>query len=296
VLVVVALGGNALLRRGETFSIATQEANIRAACAALAPVAAAHDLVVTHGNGPQVGWLADTSADFPLDILDAETQGMIGYQIERELRAALPLGRETATVLTMVEVDPHDPAFANPTKPVGRWLNEPTARADWTVKRVGDAYRRVVPSPKPQRILQLPAIRALVERHCVVVCAGGGGIPVTGCSPVGVEAVIDKDLASSLLARELRADVLILATDVDGVYANWGEPSQRRLRRLYPDLLRAESFAAGSMRPKVEAACAFAADGGVAAIGSLDELEHLIDGSAGTTVAIDAPRAAMLVR
>ena len=243
--VVVALGGNALLKRGEPMTAERQRANIKVAAAALARVAKDHELVVSHGNGPQVGLLAlqgeaykDVEA-YPLDILGAETQGMIGYMLEQELGNQLPFEVPLATVLTMVEVDPADPAFEDPTKFVGPVYDEAKAKAlaaekGWSVKPDGQYWRRVVPSPWPKRIFELRPTKWLLDHGTVVICAGGGGVP-TMYAPdqerqlIGVEAVIDKDLATSLLARELDADLFVMATDVDGVYADFGQPTQRRL-------------------------------------------------------------------
>jgi carbamate kinase len=301
--VVVALGGNALLKRGEPMTADAQRGNVRVAAEALARVAREHQLVISHGNGPQVGLLALEAAayeevePYPFDVLGAETQGMIGYLIEQELGNYLPFEVPLATILTMVEVDPEDPAFTNPTKFVGPVYDRETAdrlAADngWVVKADGDKWRRVVPSPKPKRIFEIRPMRWLIERGVVVICAGGGGIP-TMYAPdedrrlVGVEAVIDKDLATSLLARELDADVFVMATDVDGVYADWGTPSQRRLDRTTPDELRAMDFAAGSMGPKVDAATEFAATGKRAVIGSLEQIDGLVAGTAGTNVVAD---------
>ncbi len=246
--VVVALGGNALLRRGEPMTADRQRANVQVAAGALARIAAEHELVVTHGNGPQVGLLAlqgdayEGVDPYPLDVLGAETEGMIGYLLEQELGNLLPFETPLATILTMIEVDPADPAFADPTKFVGPVYEEAEARAlaaekGWVVKPDGAKFRRVVASPRPRRIFELRPIRWLLEQGTVVICAGGGGIP-TMYAPdkertlVGVEAVIDKDLASALLARELGADVFIMATDVDGVYEGWGTPDQRRIPEL----------------------------------------------------------------
>jgi carbamate kinase len=298
--VVVALGGNALLKRGEPMTADAQRANVRVAAEALARVARDHQLVISHGNGPQVGLLALEAAAYqeveayPFDILGAETQGMIGYLIEQELGNLLPFEVPLATILTMVEVDPQDPAFTNPTKFVGPVYEKDTAdrlaaENGWVVKADGDSWRRVVPSPKPKRIFEIRPMRWLIEHGVVVICAGGGGIP-TMYAPgeerrlVGVEAVIDKDLATSLLASELDADVFVMATDVDGVYADWGTPSQRRLERTTPDELRAMDFAAGSMGPKVEAATEFAESGKRAVIGSLEQIDGLVAGTAGTNV------------
>ncbi len=301
--IVVALGGNALLRRGEPMSAAVQRRNVRAAARALAPVAAAHELVISHGNGPQVGLLALQSAAhapeqaYPLDVLDAETEGMIGYMIEQELGNRLAAGAPIATVLTMIEVDPEDPAFADPSKFIGPLYDEAearrlAARTGWALKPDGTAWRRVVVSPKPQRILELRPIRWLLDKGTVVICAGGGGIPTVRDEDGtlrGVEAVIDKDLASELLARELAADLLVMATDVDAAYVGWQTPRATGIKRAAPAALARYEFAAGSMGPKVEAACRFAAASGrPAAIGALDELAQIVAGRAGTTVVEDA--------
>jgi carbamate kinase len=299
--IVIALGGNALLKRGEPMTADHQRANVRVAAAALARVARDHELVVSHGNGPQVGLLAlqgEAYKDvegYPLDVLGAETQGMIGYLVEQELGNLLPFERPLATLLTMVEVDPDDPAFGDPTKFVGPIYDEATAKAlaadkGWAVKPDGASWRRVVPSPRPQRIFEIRPMQWLLEHGAVIICAGGGGIPTMyerGADRhlVGVEAVIDKDLASSLLARDLEADLFVMATDVEGVYADWGTPDQRRLERISPDELGAMAFAAGSMGPKVAAAVEFArATGKRAAIGSLEQIDGLVAGTAGTNV------------
>jgi len=296
-LILVALGGNALLRRGEPLSPTSQLANVQAACRALVPLAEQHRLVVTHGNGPQVGLLAletDGNGSFPLDVLGAETEGMIGYLIERELGNLLPLDKELATLLTMIEVDGDDPAFASPSKPIGQVYTKADAERlaaehGWTVKPDGAGYRRVVASPTPRRIIEIEPIRILLEHGCVVVCAGGGGIPTikeAGSTAIfGAPAVIDKDLASALLARQLDADVLVMATDVDGVYLNWGTAAQARIARADPRSLRELDFAAGSMGPKIEAACAFAeVPGRTAVIGRLENLSALVEGDEGTRI------------
>jgi carbamate kinase len=305
VRVVVALGGNALLRRGQDLTAANQRENARVACEALAPIAREHELVVAHGNGPQVGLLALQGSAYkgveayPLDVLDAQTEGQIGYILEQELGNALPFEKHIATLLTMIEVDRNDPAFANPTKPIGPMYTTEQADAlaaekDWTFKPDADGFRRVVPSPLPQRIFGIPAIRTLLEGGWIVICSGGGGIPtrytdepaVPGRRLEGVEAVIDKDLASALLAAELGADMLVIATDVDAVYADWGTPDQHPIRRATPAELAASEYAEGSMAPKVEAACMFVEKtGGTAAIGSIAEIEAVLHGDAGTTVA-----------
>jgi carbamate kinase len=298
--VVVALGGNALQRRGEPMTVDVQRANVRVACQALAPVALEHELVVSHGNGPQVGLLAlqaaaygDTEA-YPFDVLGAQTEGMIGYLIEQELGNLLPFEKPLATVLTMVEVDPDDPAFADPTKFVGPLYTAEEAERlsavkGWAVKPDGDHWRRVVPSPRPVRIFEIRPVSWLLEHGSVVVCTGGGGIP-TMYRPgtrtlVGVDAVIDKDRSSAVLARDLNADRLVIATDAAAVYVEWGTPRQRAIRAAHPDAIGALSFPAGSMGPKVEAACEFARwSGGEAVIGALPEIGELLAGTAGTRV------------
>jgi carbamate kinase len=307
VRVVVALGGNALLRRGEPLTAENQRANARLACEALAPVALEHELVVSHGNGPQVGLLALQGAaytevpGYPLDLLGAQTEGMIGYLIQQELGNVLPFEKHLATLLTQIEVDPNDPAFDVPTKPIGpvytaEEAEKLAAEKGWAFKPDGDSMRRVVPSPLPQRIFGLATIEVLLDDGAVVICAGGGGIPVmyteeavpAGRRLVGIEAVIDKDLASALLAADLKADALAIVTDVDGVYAGWGTPDQRAIRSATPEELASTEFAAGSMAPKVRAACWFAErTGGFAAIGSIHDTQALLRGEAGTRVALD---------
>lgn len=299
--IVVALGGNALLKRGEPMTADVQRSNIRIAAEALAPVAKEHELVLAHGNGPQVGLLAlqasaykDVEA-YPLDVLGAQTEGMIGYMIEQELGNLLPFEVPFATILTMVEVDPEDPAFQNPTKFVGPVYDKAEANRlnqekEWVFKQDGNKWRRVVASPLPRRIFELRPIKWLLEHHTVVICAGGGGIPTMYLPDgtrtlVGIEAVIDKDLASELLARELDADLFIIATDVDGVYLDWGKPEQRVLARATPTEMKAYNFPAGSMGPKVQAAVQFVERTGKrAAIGSLADIERIVAGTAGTNV------------
>lgn len=300
-LVVTALGGNALLRRGEALSAENQRRNVRIAAEALAPIAREHQLVITHGNGPQVGLLAlqgaayDKVETYPFDVLGAETEGMIGYMIEQELGNLLPFERPFATLLTMIEVGPADPAFSNPTKFIGPVYDQPdadrvAAEKGWTFKPDGDKWRRVVPSPLPKRVFELRPIKWLLERNTVVIAAGGGGIPTMyergkDRHLIGVEAVIDKDFASELLARELDADLFIMLTDADAVYLDWGKPGQRGIRRASPDDMREFRFPAGSMGPKVDAACIFAERTGKrAAIGALEDLPRIVAGEAGTTV------------
>jgi carbamate kinase len=299
--VLIALGGNALLRRGEPMTAERQRENVAVAAGQLATVARQHELVISHGNGPQVGLLALQSAaytavePYPLDVLGAETQGMIGYLVEQELGNRLPFEVPIATLLTMVEVDPKDPAFDNPTKFVGPVYVEAEAHrlADehgWTVKPDGASWRRVVPSPRPIRVFEINAMRWLLERGAIVICAGGGGIPTVYEKGEerrlhGVEAVIDKDLASSLLACDLGVDLFVMATDVDAVYADWGQPGQRHLDRVTPEELAGGEFAAGSMGPKVQAAREFVSvTGNRAVIGSLAQIDGLMAGTAGTSV------------
>jgi carbamate kinase len=297
VRVVVALGGNALLRRGERADAATQRGNVAVAVRAIARLARDHDVVVTHGNGPQIGLLAlqgeaySGERPYPLDVLGAETEGMLGYLLQQELTNELG-GEPVATLLTQVVVDRDDPAFGRPTKPIGPVYERSAAErlaADrgWTVAPDGDGYRRVVPSPEPRAIVELPTIRLLVESGVLVVCVGGGGIPVvrTDGRLDGVEAVIDKDLAAALLASSLEADALLLLTDVPAVEADWRTPVARPIHEASVGELRGMSFASGSMGPKVEAACRFiAAGGGFAGIGALDDAAAILRGERGTRV------------
>jgi carbamate kinase len=302
VRIVVALGGNALLKRGEPMTAEVQRRNVRVAAEALAPIAKDHELVISHGNGPQVGLLALQGAAYkpneayPLDVLGAETEGMIGYMIEQELGNLLPFEVPFATLLTMVEVDGGDPAFQDPTKFVGPVYEK--AEADriasekgWVFKQDGAKWRRVVPSPLPKRIFEIRPIRWLLERRSIVICAGGGGIP-TMYKPgadrmlIGVEAVIDKDLCSELLARELDADLLVMATDAPAVFADFGTPQQKAICHANPVGIRKFKFPAGSMGPKVDAACAFAEKTGkTAAIGSLADIAGIVSGDSGTLIA-----------
>jgi len=301
--ILVALGGNALLRRGEPMTAENQRRNVRIAAEALAPLGREHELIISHGNGPQVGLLAlqgeayTKVAAYPLDVLGAQTEGMIGYMIEQELGNILPFEQPFATILSMVEVDPADPAFRNPSKPIGPQYGEEESRRlaaekGWTMAPDGDKFRRVVASPLPQRIFQIRPVKWLLEHGCIVICAGGGGIPTMyGADGKlhGVEAVVDKDRASSLLARELEADLFIMATDAEAVYLDWGKPTQRAIRRVPPRLLDPALFAAGSMGPKVEAAVEFAMrTGKAAAIGALADVERISRGEAGTLVTGEA--------
>ena len=302
--VVAALGGNALLRRGQPMTAENQRDNVRIAARSLAElVKAGHDLVVTHGNGPQVGLLALQSAAYktgeayPLDVLNAETEGMIGYLIEQELGNLLPADRPCATLLTQIEVDPADPAFAQPSKPIGPVYSRAkaehlAAENHWSIARDGDGWRRVVASPLPKRIFEVGVIELLVTKGVVVICAGGGGIPVIvrfDGGLVGIEAVIDKDRASALLARQLGAEALLLLTDVAAVYTDWDTPRARPIRCASPDALASFDFAVGSMGPKVEAACDFAtATGGFAGIGRLEDAAAILKRCAGSIVTTKA--------
>jgi carbamate kinase len=297
--ILVALGGNALLRRGEPMTAEAQRANVRIAAGALAKIQPGNELVITHGNGPQVGLLAlqgeayRPDETFPLDVLGAETEGMIGYMIEQELGNLLPFEVPFATLLTMVEVDPDDPGFKNPTKFIGPVYGEQDAtrlkaERGWAMKQDGDKWRRVVASPEPKRIFETRPIQWLLEKGAVVIAAGGGGIPTVYDEKrklIGIEAVIDKDLCSELLARLLDADLFIMATDADGVYVDWGKPTKRAFRRASPEAMGEFKFPAGSMGPKVAAACRFAQKTGKrAAIGALDDLDAIVRGAAGTTI------------
>lgn len=300
--IVVALGGNALLKRGEPMTAEAQRANVRVAAQAMAPLGAEHELVISHGNGPQVGLLALQGAaygkveTYPLDVLGAETQGLIGYMIEQELGNLLPFEKPFATLLTMIEVDAADPAFQDPTKFIGPVYEKAeaerlAAEKGWAIKPDGDKWRRVVASPLPKRIFELRPIKWLLEKDSVVICAGGGGIPTfydEDRKLHGIEAVIDKDLASELLARDLDADLFIMATDAEAVYVDFGKPSQKGIHRASPAALASYEFPAGSMGPKVDAACQFAeATGKTAAIGALADLPGIVAGTKGTLVSRD---------
>lgn len=304
-LVVAALGGNALLKRGEPLTAEIQRKNVKTAALSLAGIVrAGHDLVVTHGNGPQVGLLALQGASYkpdeayPLDVLGAETEGMIGYMIEQELENALGHDRPVATLLTQVVVDPKDPAFEKPTKFVGPVYDRDEAErraagAGWSIAPDGDKWRRVVPSPKPLEIPDMRVLKLLLGQGVVVVCAGGGGIPVLrreDGSMVGIEAVIDKDAASALLARQLGADALLLLTDVDAVYRDFGTDQSTPLSELTVAEARALDMPAGSMGPKLQAACDFAQDGGFSGIGRLQDAVAILKGCKGTRVSASLVR------
>ncbi|MEE4219180.1 MAG: carbamate kinase [Xanthomonadales bacterium] len=297
--IVVALGGNALLQRGQEMTAENQMINIQVAAKALAKLAQEHEIVIVHGNGPQVGLLAlQASAyksvePYPLDVLGAETVGQIGYMIEQQLGNLMPVTQKYATLLTQIEVDPNDPAFDNPTKFIGPVYSKEEAEKieaekGLIFKQDGEYYRRVVASPLPQRIFEISVIKLLIEHGTIVICAGGGGIPTvynTDGTLSGIEAVIDKDRAASLLAREINADALLVLTDVDSVYLDWGGENQKSIRRISPNEIAGYKFPDGSMGPKVEAACEFARQtGGIACIGNLADAQEMLAGTAGTTV------------
>jgi carbamate kinase len=297
--IVAALGGNALLQRGERPDAAIQQAHVARAADALAPLAREHELVLSHGNGPQVGLLAMESGldpalagPYPLDALGAQTQGMIGYWLMQAIQNAVP-GRPVACLVSRTLIRGDDPAFAAPTKFVGAVYPKAQARQlaaerGWQVRQDGTGWRRVVPSPEPLELIDLPAVTLLLASGAIVICTGGGGVPVTrdGAGRLrGAEAVVDKDLTAGLLARAVEADILLLLTDVDGIQAGYGTPRARPLRNTTPDELRSLSFPAGSMGPKVEAVCRFVAGTGrMAVIGRLEDAEAMAAGKAGTVV------------
>ncbi|NBE50292.1 carbamate kinase [Streptomyces boluensis] len=301
--IVVALGGNALARRGEPMTADHLRANVKASCEALAGLAGEHEVVITHGNGPQVGLLAlqnlayQDVAAYPLDILGAETQGMIGYVIQQELTNALGGAREVAALLTTTEVDEADPAFAHPTKLIGPMYSahdaaDAAAQYRWTIARDGAGFRRVVPSPHPVRIVQAPLVRTLLENGRLVVCVGGGGVPVKTDAKgrqTGLQAVVDKDAASAALAADLSADMLVMLTDGDYVSENWGTPEQRDILTASPEAISELAFAEGSMKPKVDAAVRVAQAGGRVLIGPLDRLDDLLARRVGTEIRPDVP-------
>ena len=300
--VVVALGGNALLQRGQALSAENQRDNIRVAAGQMAEIHEHHELIIAHGNGPQVGLAALMDAaytdvdPYPLDVLGAKTIGMIGYIIEQELGNIIPFEDHIITVLTQIVVDPADPAFQNPTKPVGPVYDKAEAEKlqsekGWAMAPDGEYFRKVVPSPLPQRIIEIDTIKMLVDSGVVVICAGGGGIPVAyddDSKLFGVEAVIDKDLASGLLARGLDAEMFVMLTDVPSVYVDFGTQKQRAIRAAHPDAIEALDFAAGSMGPKVKGACKYVRETGFkSAIGQLSDLAAIMSGKAGTLISND---------
>ncbi len=304
--VVVALGGNALLERDERPDAVIQRRHVRQAAAALAPLAADHQLVLCHGNGPQVGMLAlesqvDTSLSrpYPLDVLVAQTQGMIGYWMVQELRNAGVTARAVC-VLSQTVVDPSDPAFGNPTKFIGASYDKDEAQAlaarlGWTIAADGPRWRRVVASPEPLGLVEIETVRSLADAGVLVVCGGGGGVPVTqseGGELTGVEAVVDKDLTAAKLAIALKADRLLVLTDVPAIVRGYGTPDARPIEAIDTDALSAMTFPAGSMGPKVEACLRFVrASGQPAAIGALTDASDILAGRAGTTISAARPSA-----
>jgi carbamate kinase len=296
---VVAVGGNALLERGDIPEAQIQVRHALEAVRALAPLAADHDLVITHGNGPQVGLLAiestrdpDLTHPFPLDVLGAQTQGMIGYFFLQAFENALP-GREVVCLICQTVVSSFDSAFRNPTKFVGSVYKEAEAlrlaeKFGWTVRPDGPHWRRVVPSPEPHEIVELATVRRLLDAGALVICDGGGGIPVVRSQDGqlhGTEAVIDKDLTASLLARELGADSLVMLTDVSEVISGFGTEHPRPMGRVTTTELRAEQFPPGSMGPKIDAACRFVeATDRIARIGRLSEAVDVLAGHRGTEI------------
>ena len=304
---LIALGGNALLKRGEPMTAQNQRANVRTACEQIAKAYEGNELIISHGNGPQVGLLAlqnnayKAVPMYPLDVIGAESLGMIGYMIQQELANFVPKSATLCNVLTQTEVDPKDPAFQHPTKPVGPVYTKEEAEAlaakeGWSIAPDNDKFRRVVPSPEPKRIFGLKSLKTLVEAGHIVICCGGGGIPTYYDEEGrlrGAEAVIDKDLASSVLAADLDADLFIIATDVDGAYLDWGKPEQRRIAQADPKSLREYGFAKGSMGPKVEAACRFVEKSGkTAVIGALDKIDEILAGR----VRASSPKKAWFLR
>ena len=295
--VVVALGGNALLRRGEPLEADTQRQNIATAAKTIAEIAKTYNVVLVHGNGPQVGLLALQGLEYkkvnpyPLDVLGSETQGMIGYMLMQELHNLEPT-QHVSCMLTQMTVDPNDPAFRDPTKPIGPVYNEQEARElaekhQWTIKPDGEYFRRVVPSPQPTGIVEDEAITSLIEKGHLVICTGGGGIPVKeeNGKLIGVEAVIDKDMSAAFLAKQINADALLILTDADAVYLDWGTPTQKALRSTTPNELSNYQFDAGSMGPKIEASCEFIKQGGkLVGIGALEDGLDILNGIAGTNI------------
>jgi carbamate kinase len=297
--VVVALGGNALLERGERADAVIQRRHVRQAAAALAPLAGDHQLVLCHGNGPQVGVLAlesqaDTSLSrpYPLDVLVAQTQGMIGYWIVQEFRSA-GVGQQVVCVISQTVVDPSDPAFGHPTKFIGASYGKDEAQAlaarlGWAIAADGPRWRRVVASPRPLGLVEIDTVRALADAGVLVVCGGGGGVPVARSATgelTGVEAVVDKDLTAAELAITLKADRLLVLTDVPAIIRGYGTPGAQPIAAIDAGALSAMTFPAGSMGPKVQACLRFVtATGQRAAIGALTDAADILAGRAGTTI------------
>lgn len=296
-IIVVAIGGNALLQRGELMSCQNQQKSISQTAISLAKLAKDYRLVVVHGNGPQVGLLSlqnDAYADcpsYPFDVLGAETQGMIGYLIQQGLNAAIK-DSFTTTVLTRIVVDPNDPAITNPTKFIGPVYTEQQAKIlaednNWVIKPDGVHWRRVVPSPKPIEVLEIKAIKDLLAQDHLVICGGGGGAPVIEKDGAyqGFEAVIDKDMTAALIAEEVGADHLLILTDGDYVCLNWNQDDEQRLEQVTAKELSQYHFPAGSMGPKVDACCQFVENtGGIGHIGDLSKAFEIMREQTGTHV------------
>ncbi|WP_240206259.1 carbamate kinase [Vibrio sp. CyArs1] len=295
--IVVALGGNALLKRGEPLEAEVQRHNIEIAVKTISEIVLQYNVVLVHGNGPQVGLLALQGLEYkkvspyPLDVLGSETQGMIGYMLMQEFKNQMP-SKNITCMLTQMTVDPADPAFKDPTKFIGPVYDKQEAcelaeKYNWTVKPDGDYFRRVVPSPLPTGIVEHEAITSLIDEGHLVICTGGGGIPVTHKDGklVGVEAVIDKDMSAAFLAKQLHADRLLILTDADAVYLDWGKPTQHALRATTPSELSRYQFDEGSMGPKIDASCEFINQGGqMVGIGALQDGLRILEGTAGTTI------------
>lgn len=301
------MGGNALLRSGQSGSFEEQDANFQSAAKKISDLVQKYKVVVTHGNGPQVGYILlkneiakKYAPPFPIDACGAQTQGWIGYMIQQSLKNILKarvVDKEVITLITRVMVDKDDPAFQNPTKPIGPFFKEGQVasimreRPDWTIKEyVGRGYRRVVASPKPLEIIESHAIRTLVDAGFLVIACGGGGIPVIEKNGMltGVDAVIDKDLTSERLATLIGATKLILLTDVDGLYENYGKSNQQLVSKIRLNeiaRLKIAELEEGDMGPKVHASMAFIRNGGKeAVIGNLKRLSESLDGNAGTHI------------
>lgn len=304
-ILLVALGGNALIRKGEEGTIEEQFANLKIPLGQIARLSRNYRVIITHGNGPQVGNLllqqesCDAVPKLPLEILVAQTQGQLGYMIESTLESALmaldPTNKQLlASLVSYVVVNADDPAFHDPSKPIGPvYSAEEAARAPWPVRKTPKGYRRVVASPRPLTIVEKREIRKLIEVDFIVICCGGGGIPVIrdGRAFHGVDAVIDKDLASAKLAEEVGVDILVIATDVAGAFLHYGEPEEKFLAAMTVEeacrYLNEGHFPSGSMGPKVEAAVQFVNNGGRrAVIASIEEIEQAVAGKAGTEVTL----------
>jgi len=302
-ILLIALGGNALIKKGQTGTADQQFENLSLPMKQIAELSRKYRLVITHGNGPQVGNLllqqesCDEVPKMPLEVIGAMTQGQIGYMIESSLDTALmEMGvdeeQDFVSLITYVVVDENDPAFQNPTKPIGPFYTEAeAAKLSYNLVKTDKGYRRVVASPKPVAIVERKEIKKLIDMDFIVICCGGGGIPVVRKERKfsGVEAVIDKDLASSVLAREINADIFVVASDVEGAAVDWGKPGQRILRKVaLPEIkgyVEAGHFPAGSMGPKVDAVIEFVeSTGNRGIICNLDDIQKAVEGDAGTEI------------